>query len=110
PAPCSCLTDRPATAHHTLSLHDALPILDDDPWTPLRRPVASATVALVATGGVHLRTDPPFNPHGDGGFRAIPRTAEPGDLQITQDRKSTRLNSSHQIISYAVFCLQKQTK
>src|SRR5947208_7845100 len=26
------------------------------------------------------------------------------------DRKSTRLNSSHQIISYAVFCLKKKTK
>src|SRR5438552_14042603 len=29
---------------------------------------------------------------------------------ISQDRKSTRLNSSHQIISYAVFCLKKKTK
>src|SRR5947208_7875459 len=28
----------------------------------------------------------------------------------TTDRKSTRLNSSHQIISYAVFCLKKKTK
>src|SRR5258708_27965060 len=28
---------------------------------------------------------------------------------LTADRKSTRLNSSHQIISYAVFCLQKKT-
>src|SRR5947208_11547362 len=27
-------------------------------------------------------------------------------LEITEDRKSTRLNSSHQIISYAVFCLK----
>src|SRR5438552_14611205 len=27
-----------------------------------------------------------------------------------QDRKSTRLNSSHQIISYAVFCLKKKTE
>src|SRR5574341_2122109 len=31
-----------------------------------------------------------------------------GDLQ--QDRKSTRLNSSHQLISYAVFCLKKKKK
>src|SRR5207244_13286561 len=36
-----------------------------------------------------------------------------GDLPLvgdvdTQDRKSTRLNSSHQIISYAVFCLKKK--
>src|SRR5258708_30496993 len=33
--------------------------------------------------------------------------AEPG---VGQDRKSTRLNSSHQIISYAVFCLKKKKK
>src|SRR5258708_24135421 len=35
----------------------------------------------------------------------------PGDREHVHgsDRKSTRLNSSHQIISYAVFCLQKKT-
>src|SRR5258708_14215430 len=31
-------------------------------------------------------------------------------LGLTGDRKSTRLNSSHQIISYAVFCLKKKNK
>src|SRR5947208_13303376 len=31
-----------------------------------------------------------------------------GELQARLDRKSTRLNSSHQIISYAVFCLKKK--
>src|SRR5271168_5463226 len=31
-------------------------------------------------------------------------------LDIPEDRKSTRLNSSHRTISYAVFCLQKKTK
>src|SRR5258708_29066096 len=31
-------------------------------------------------------------------------------LAATGDRKSTRLNSSHQIISYAVFCLKKKNK
>src|SRR5438552_9003592 len=30
------------------------------------------------------------------------------DCRLSQDRKSTRLNSSHQIISYAVFCLKKK--
>src|SRR5258708_11731022 len=33
-----------------------------------------------------------------------------GDDVGVQDRKSTRLNSSHQIISYAVFCLKKKKK
>src|SRR5215216_6931968 len=31
-------------------------------------------------------------------------------VRFTRDRKSTRLNSSHQIISYAVFCLKKKKK
>src|SRR5690554_7670311 len=31
------------------------------------------------------------------------------DVMVSQDRKSTRLNSSHVRISYAVFCLKKQT-
>src|SRR2546426_8604420 len=33
-----------------------------------------------------------------------------GTLQDLQDRKSTRLNSSHLVISYAVFCLKKKNK
>ena len=65
-------------------------LLEGVPWAPLQRPVASATVALVATGGIHLRDDRPFDPHGDGGFRVIPRTAEPGDLQITHQAYDRR--------------------
>src|SRR5256885_11484872 len=33
-----------------------------------------------------------------------------GRVRITTDRKSTRLNSSHLVISYAVFCLKKKKK
>src|SRR5256885_10552348 len=33
----------------------------------------------------------------------------PDERQDPQDRKSTRLNSSHLVISYAVFCLKKKT-
>src|SRR5207244_13414083 len=40
---------------------------------------------------------------GSGGLRH-------GAAQLEQDRKSTRLNSSHQIISYAVFCLKKKNE
>src|SRR2546427_7961077 len=36
--------------------------------------------------------------------------SEPPTRQRTQDRKSTRLNSSHSQISYAVFCLEKKKK
>src|SRR5207244_8778896 len=39
-----------------------------------------------------------------------PAAAQGGAGARTADRKSTRLNSSHQIISYAVFCLKKKKK
>src|SRR2546430_6414814 len=45
------------------------------------------------------------NPFRDG----VPATAEPTQPGRHQDRKSTRLNSSHSQISYAVFCLKKKT-
>src|SRR5260221_9208442 len=38
------------------------------------------------------------------------RIAEAARLQARRDRKSTRLNSSHTVISYAVFCLKKKKK
>src|SRR5947208_8932526 len=38
----------------------------------------------------------------------LPLPCSPDRVQEVQDRKSTRLNSSHQIISYAVFCLKKK--
>src|SRR5947208_7618902 len=39
-----------------------------------------------------------------------PTTSVPSGSKISTDRKSTRLNSSHQIISYAVFCLNKKKR
>src|SRR5258708_18519192 len=41
-------------------------------------------------------------------FSAPPFSAPPLSGSLKTDRKSTRLNSSHQIISYAVFCLKKK--
>src|SRR3989454_9328427 len=52
-------------------------------------------------------------------FRSRPRPAAPGSASRSRsvssragggDRKSTRLNSSHLVISYAVFCLKKKKK
>src|SRR5207244_7228862 len=57
------------------------------------------SVCRSAAGG------PPPRPRGRAATRAR-RWQSDG----TQDRKSTRLNSSHQIISYAVFCLKKKKK
>src|SRR5947208_4666817 len=44
--------------------------------------------------------------YAEGDARREVRLDQPGDH--VKDRKSTRLNSSHQIISYAVFCLKKK--
>src|SRR5690348_17796420 len=65
------------------------------PWpVPPRRPFA----------GPLLRTAP-----GDGPEDADPHPPRRG-ARHGEDRKSTRLNSSHPSISYAVFCLKKKKK
>ena len=73
---------------HWISKRMALPKLKrlsagEIPWTPLRRPIAEATVAIVTTSGVHLRQDEPFNLRSDASFRVIPRDAKAADLTIT---------------------------
>ena len=60
------------------------------PWTPLKKSLAEATVALVTTGGVHLYTDKPFVLKSDSTFRAIPRTATSADLCITHEHYDRR--------------------
>src|SRR3989449_5003985 len=52
-----------------------------------------------------------FRSRARAGRRGGPRRPRPGDgraRRLAQDRKSTRLNSSHGYISYAVFCLKKK--
>ncbi len=73
---------------HWLSRTISLPQLrrltvGEIPWTPLRKPLSESTVVLISTGGVHLRSDTPFNLNGDSTFRVIPRNAQPGDLAIS---------------------------
>src|SRR3712207_8109781 len=77
--------DTATTEIYTLSLHDALPILDQ-------------TLAFLTNGVVDLDRS-----YGGIGIGWTHRTALAGI-----DRKSTRLNSSHANISYAVFCLKKK--
>src|SRR2546430_7021800 len=93
--------DTATTEIYTLSLHDALPIYKSRAMRPqviVRRPRA----ALPTDRGVHEQhqTD-------DAGGRIVAVLLEV-DLRV--DRKSTRLNSSHSQISYAVFCLKKKNK
>src|SRR6266853_4622992 len=47
---------------------------------------------------------------GEGEFIIVPRGVEHLPVASAEDRKSTRLNSSHSQISYAVFCLKKKKK
>src|SRR5437763_16901077 len=52
-------------------------------------------------------------PQPDGGCRSqarLLRVSRDGPRVRSRDRKSTRLNSSHRCISYAVFCLKKKKK
>src|SRR5205809_5269891 len=82
--------DTPTTEIYTLSLHDALPILLPqnfvvDDGDGIRDPIGMSGVRLEVE--VHVVT-----------------------AAVTSDRKSTRLNSSHGYISYAVFCLKKKKK
>src|SRR3712207_6968476 len=46
--------------------------------------------------------------HVDGGGVGVKLDVPAGDIPDAADRKSTRLNSSHANISYAVFCLKKK--
>src|SRR2546430_11238162 len=78
--------DTATTEIYTLSLHDALPI--------------SARVALVSTT-VSVRSNR-FS------LRMGARSRGTAARETFGDRKSTRLNSSHSQISYAVFCLKKK--
>src|SRR5438270_9165691 len=80
------------TEIYTLSLHDALPIL------------YKFRQAVDTLAQIRLRAGKAY-PHG------LPRhLAESGARREADaaDRKSTRLNSSHSQISYAVFCLKKK--
>src|SRR5687768_18008774 len=94
-------TDTATTEIYTLSLHDALPIL----VTGVTGSGKSSTLAAI----VHY-----INQHYRKHILTIEDPIEflheDKFSRITQDRKSTRLNSSHGYISYAVFCLKKKTK
>ena len=60
----------------------------DIPWTSMTKPLTGCRITLITTGGLHLRTDQPFNmddPKGDPTFRVIPADAEHADLTITHN-------------------------
>src|SRR5690242_21310251 len=91
------------TVLYTLSLHDALPIYR----AAAQRVAASQErrAGRLEQGGDGI-SDPP----GAAGHGARGRLHQPGARLRLGDRKSTRLNSSHMSISYAVFCLKKKKR
>src|SRR3712207_9368528 len=89
--------DTATTEIYTLSLHDALPISGGFPVRRVGGQLARLPDLLaVQVGDVHVRHDE----IGEDEVAAL--------LRLDRDRKSTRLNSSHANISYAVFCLKKK--
>src|SRR2546422_4815655 len=91
--------DTATTEIYTLSLHDALPIS-----------VAGAVEEIL--DGAERQARKCVRSWTDGVYHGETILDDDGhgttDIWICADRKSTRLNSSHGYISYAVFCLKKK--
>src|SRR2546427_6426410 len=85
------------------------------PYTTLFRSLRGGSRARRQAGGVGLaggsRVGERTDADGDDSGREWQHGADGGGQRAEhQDRKSTRLNSSHSQISYAVFCLKKKKK
>src|SRR5256885_13210244 len=91
---CFFFNDTATTEIYTLSLHDALPI-----WIVLQ-----VGGDLVGSGRWDLEQDGRVT---RATYLWAVRTTKRW-MNLLADRKSTRLNSSHLVISYAVFCLKKK--
>src|SRR5205085_8680788 len=98
-------TDASTTQIYTLSLHDALPISADRSRRARDRRLRGARRAHRLA---RLRRAPGRRRHALRLDLRLVRRAVPRARAL--DRKSTRLNSSHSQISYAVFCLKKKKK
>jgi D-proline reductase (dithiol) PrdB len=71
-----------------------VPVNDTSPWTPLPKPLAECTLALVTTAGLHLRNDRPFE-GGDPSYRVIYATSRADEIlqshaSIGFDRTATQ--------------------
>src|SRR5207249_11239033 len=93
--------NHPSTTEiYTLSLHDALPICA--PSEPAAKPLIPPSCSEVLAKSAATRSSFPL------GVSRITSCPPGCKLSPLLDRKSTRLNSSHVSISYAVFCLKKK--
>src|SRR5205085_11918805 len=92
--------DTAPTDIYTLSLHDALPICL----------VAASRAALCRRAAAYRLYRHGRRSAGHYRCRSLVRRHGAFRPAVDRDRKSTRLNSSHSQISYAVFCLKKKKK
>src|SRR2546427_421375 len=92
--------DTATTEIYTLSLHDALPISGH----------SSAAIAPVLATASEASIRPARPACAPALPDSAPSPKSVASAHSTADRKSTRLNSSHSQISYAVFCLKKKKK
>src|SRR5437879_10897780 len=88
-----------------LSLHDALPIFGSVP-SKLPSRTRDGRLAGSAECPLLLAAEQSLAQTLAGDVEELPQ--QPRAKRLSQDRKSTRLNSSHRCISYAVFCLKKK--
>src|SRR5258708_35527169 len=95
---CFFFNDTATTEIYTLSLHDALPIL------LVGRSGSGKSTLLNVIAGIDQPSTGTVVVDGTD----LTALDEQARTRFRRDRKSTRLNSSHQIISYAVFCLKKK--
>src|SRR5436309_14712762 len=92
-------TDTSPPEIYTLSLHDALPIF-----------LARLPRELPHEASLHLASLLRIDVVAESAVAASPAERLAAAEEALRDRKSTRLNSSHVKISYAVFCLKKKKK
>src|SRR3989449_4437615 len=101
--------DTATTEIYTLSLHDALPISQSSDRRSGERQDAEDRHG-VARAPLRARVLRQADRAYQAGRRARRAGRQGGRHGADRDRKSTRLNSSHGYISYAVFCLKKKKK
>src|SRR3712207_6857564 len=96
--------DTATTEIYTLSLHDALPIFT----LPTIRPAVVVVLTTIAIATLKVFDIVRTMTGGQFGTSVVANEFYSQSFRSNKDRKSTRLNSSHANISYAVFCLKKK--
>ncbi len=77
-------------------------VFNDTPVTPLTKPLQECKLALITTGGLHLKTDIPFDTkliEGDCSYRSLPGDVKDEDIMVTHE------SYDHQFINADINCV-----